>query len=319
MDYASSFLRVFVIQTVWNFERYLSYGVAYELLPVLKKIYPLSEERAQALSRHLEYFNTHPYMASFILGAVIRMEEERQQLPRARQKQKEEEISALKVGMMGPIAGMGDNLFWATIRPYCALLGVILVLTKAFPMEGQYWVVPVIFLGVFNIAHLGVRWKGFIQGYRRGDQVVLTLRQYGFQRAIRGLRMASILLLGVLIVFVNLTEMQREKEIGLFVLKLTFFTAIVGLFTFALRRKISPAQLFYAVVLFALMLAFWPDISAPPVVSLGAGAGFSDRVLSRLGKVDEGRLDPNRMARLPFVESAFPFRAAFEGPEIRVK
>ncbi|HTA76057.1 MAG TPA: hypothetical protein VK791_02750, partial [bacterium] len=61
---------------------------------------------------------------------------------------------------------------------------------------------------------------------------------------------------------VNLSEL--EKEMGLFVLKLTFFTAIVGLFTFALHRKISPSQLFYAVVLFALMLAFWPDLSAPP-------------------------------------------------------
>ena len=266
LDLARAFGRTFFLQTVWNFERYLNYGFALVLLPVLRKIHDDPEERSRALVRHLEYFNTHPYMASFVLGAVIRMEEEKQQLPRARQKQKEEEISALKVGMMGPIAGMGDNLFWATIRPYCALLGVVLVLTKAFPMQGQYWIVPVIFLAMFNIAHLGVRWNGFRQGYKRGDQVVLTLRQYGFQKVIRGLRIASILLLGVLIVFVNLTEMEQEKQIGLFILRLAFFTAIVGLFTFALRRKISPAQLFYAVVLFALMLAFWPDLSAPPVV-----------------------------------------------------
>jgi hypothetical protein len=75
--------------------------------------------------------------------------------------------------------------------------------------------------------------------------------------------------LGVLIVFVNLTE--REKEAGLFILKLVFFTAMVGLFTFALHRKISPSQLFYAVVLLALVLAFWPELSAPPEIPMGAG------------------------------------------------
>ena len=266
-DLLNAFTRSFFLQVVWNFERYLSYGVAFVLLPVLKKIYPSSEERAQALSRHLEYFNTHPYMASFVLGAVIKMEEEKQQLPRSKQKQKEEEISALKVGMMGPIAAMGDNLFWATIRPYCGLIAVTLVLSHSFQVKGQYWVIPLLFILVYNVAHIGIRVMGFAQGYRQSDQVVLALRKYGFQEAILGLRLASIILLAVLIVFVNLSEL--EKEVGLFVLKLTFFTAIVGLFTFALHRKISPSQLFYAVVLFALMLAFWPDISAPPDILSG--------------------------------------------------
>jgi PTS system mannose-specific IID component len=267
LDLAHCFWRTFFLQVVWNFERYLSYGVTFVLMPVLKKIYPSREERSQALTRHMEYFNTHPYMASFVLGAILRMEEEKQQQPKNKQKQKEDEISALKVGMMGPIAAMGDNLFWATIRPYCGLIAVTLVLSHAFQIKGQYWIIPLLFLAVYNIAHVGIRLKGFIQGYRQSDQVVLALRKYGFQEAIRGLRMASILLLGVLIVFVNLSVL--EKEVGLFILKLTFFTAIVGLFTFALHRKISPSQMFYAVVLFALMLAFWPKLSAPPVIPLG--------------------------------------------------
>ena len=264
LDLAYCFWRSFFLQVLWNFERYLSYGVTFVLLPVLKKIYPAREERAQALVRHMEYFNTHPYMASFVLGAVLRMEEEKQQQPKAKQKQKEDEISALKVGMMGPLAAMGDNLFWATIRPYCGLIAVTLVLSQAFQIKGQYWIIPLLFLVVYNIAHVGIRLMGFLQGYRQSDQVVLALRKYGFQEAIRGLRLASIVLLGVLIVFVNLSVL--EKEVGLFVLKLTFFTAIVGLFTFALHRKISPSQMFYAVVLFALMLAFWPTLSAPPVL-----------------------------------------------------
>ncbi|HVZ80813.1 MAG TPA: PTS system mannose/fructose/sorbose family transporter subunit IID [bacterium] len=265
LDLAKCFLRQFHLQVLWNYERYLSYGVTFFLLPVLKKAYKDPADRAQAMTRHLEYFNTHPYMASFVLGAVLKMEEEKQGLPPAQQKQKEEEISALKVGMMGPIAAMGDNLFWATIRPYCALIAVTLVISRSFPVEGQFWIMPLLFLSVYNIGHVGLRLVGFLQGYRMGDQVVLSLRKFGFQEAIRGLRLASILLLGVLIVFVNLSI--PGTQVGLFLLRLAFFTAIVGLFTFALHRKISPSQMFYAVVLFALMLAFWPLLSghgAPP-------------------------------------------------------
>jgi mannose/fructose/N-acetylgalactosamine-specific phosphotransferase system component IID len=265
LDYLLAFFRSFSLQASWNFERYLNYGFAFVMAAVLKKIYPNPAERAQALTRHLEYFNTHPYMASFVLGAAIRMEQEKQLLPRPKQKQKGDEISALKVGMMGPLAGLGDNLFWATIRPYCGLLAVILVLTRAFPMEGQYWLVPLIYLAVFNVPHIGVRLVGFVLGLKHGDQMALTLRRFNFQKTIRGLKLASTLLLGVLIVFLNLSDMERE--VGLFLLKLTFFTAIVVLFSFVLHRKISPAQLFYAVVLFALMLAFWPELSAPPPIA----------------------------------------------------
>ncbi len=267
LDLVLCFFRSFVLQAAWNMEKYLNYGFAFVLMPALRKLYVSKEERSQALTRHLEYFNTHPYMASFVLGAVIRMEEEKQALAKARQKQKEDEISALKVGMMGPIAAMGDNLFWATVRPYCGLIAVTLVLSQAFPGTRGIWVIPALFLAVFNVAHLGVRCLGFFQGYRQSDQVVLVLRKYGFQAAIRGLKLASILLVGVLIVFVNMGEL--DKEVGLFVLKLTFFTAIVGLFTFALHRKISPSQLFYAVVLIALILAFWPQLSATPSLDPG--------------------------------------------------
>lgn len=262
LDLACCFGRMFLIQNLWNFERYLSYGATFVLMPVLKKIYTSPEERSQAMARHMEYFNTHPYMASFVLGAVIRMEIEKQQQPKIKQKQKEDEISALKVGMMGPIAAMGDNLFWATIRPYCGLIAITLFLSNTFPTEGPNWSIPLLFLLIYNIAHVGIRLMGFLEGYRQSDQVVLSLHKYGFQNAIRGLRLASILLLGVLIVFVNMSVL--EKEMGLFILKLTFFTAIVGLFTFFLHRKISPSQIFFAVVLFSLMLAFWPSLSAPP-------------------------------------------------------
>jgi len=258
---ASAFVRSLFLQTAWNFERYLNYGVAFALCPVLRRLYP-KEERGEALSRHLDYFNTHPYMGSFILGAVIKMEEERAQAPKERQKEKEEEINALKVGMMGPLAAMGDNFFWATVRPYCGLLAVTLVMTRVMGTSLETWVVPLLFLASFNVVHLGTRLRGFVMGYQKGDQVVLSMRRIGLQEAIRGIRTASVLLVAVLIVFVNREDLEGQP--GHFLLKLIFFIAILGLFTFALHRRISPAQLFYAAVFFALLLNYWPTLSATP-------------------------------------------------------
>jgi PTS system mannose-specific IID component len=84
----SAFVRTLFLQTAWNFERFLNYGVAFVMCPVIRRLYP-KEARGEALARHLDYFNTHPYMGSFILGAVIKMEEERAQAPPERRKEKE--------------------------------------------------------------------------------------------------------------------------------------------------------------------------------------------------------------------------------------
>ena len=69
-------MRSFLLQGCWNFERMQNLGFCYALMPALSKIYGKGEELRKALQRHLEFFNTHPFMAAPILGAVVRMEED---------------------------------------------------------------------------------------------------------------------------------------------------------------------------------------------------------------------------------------------------
>jgi len=257
----ATYLRMFFFQTVWNFERGINYGFAYIMAPVLKRFFP-AEERSRSLVRHLEYFNTQPYLASYIVGAVVRMEAERASLPQGRQKQKEEEISALKLGMMSPAAALGDNLFWATIRPFAGLIAINLIFTESFRVSWYHLLIPLVFLTVYNAPHLLVRTSGFIQGFRLGDQVVLAMKQLGFQEAVHGLRSASAVVLGVLVVCMNYYEMQ--KGLTLFALKMVFFCAMIGLYSYFLHKRVNVALLFYSIVLFALILAYWPDLSASP-------------------------------------------------------
>ena len=53
------------------------WGWAYSLIPAIKKLYTKKEDQAAALERHLEFFNTHPYVAAPIMGVTLALEEER--------------------------------------------------------------------------------------------------------------------------------------------------------------------------------------------------------------------------------------------------
>jgi hypothetical protein len=69
LDLARVYCRSFLIQSAWNFERGLNFGLAYALAPILRKLYDKGDQ-TRCFQRHMEYFNTQPYMASFIVGAV---------------------------------------------------------------------------------------------------------------------------------------------------------------------------------------------------------------------------------------------------------
>lgn len=56
------------LQGSWNYERMQNLGWAFSLIPAIKKLYTTKEDRAAALTRHMEFFNTHPYVASPIIG-----------------------------------------------------------------------------------------------------------------------------------------------------------------------------------------------------------------------------------------------------------
>lgn len=253
------YLRSFLIQSSWNFERGLNYGFSFALAPILRKLY-LKADQPRCFQRHLEYFNTQPYMASFILGAVARMEWEKSKVPSIDWRQRAEEINALKVGMMGPVAAIGDSLFWATFRPFCGLLAAGLVFTGVFS-AGRYAAVAAVFffLILYNVGHLGVRTMAFLQGWAHGDQVVLSLRKYGFQEATQGLRITATMILGVLLVLFN--RPTANVPISFFAIKMFFFAALLLFYSFLLRKKVGPSHLFYGIVLFSLLLAYWPKMS----------------------------------------------------------
>lgn len=96
------------LQGSWNYERMQNGGYAYAMIPAIKKLYKNKDDQAAALKRHLEFFNTHPYLASPIIGVTLALEEDKANGTAV----DDVAISGVKVGMMGPLAGVGDPVFW---------------------------------------------------------------------------------------------------------------------------------------------------------------------------------------------------------------
>ena len=98
----------------FNFERMQAMGFCYTLMPAIRKFYRDDKSaQAAALKRHLEFYNTHPWVSSVVFGVTAAREEQKAK----GEEISEETITSVKVGLMGPLAGVGDPIFWGTAAP----------------------------------------------------------------------------------------------------------------------------------------------------------------------------------------------------------
>ncbi|WMJ82260.1 PTS system mannose/fructose/sorbose family transporter subunit IID [Clostridium sp. MB40-C1] len=154
--------RSLFLQASFNYERMQAGGWLYSLLPGLKKIYKDDKKGlSNAMKDHLEFFNTHPFLVTFILGIVTAMEEN---------KEDRDTIRAIKVATMGPLGGIGDALFWLTALPICVGIGASL------GMQGNISG-PIVFLVLFNVIHFGLRFGLMHYGYSTGTKAIKVLKE----------------------------------------------------------------------------------------------------------------------------------------------
>ena len=161
-----------------------SLGFAFALIPVLRRLYPDRTEFASRLRVHMEYFNTQPYLASFVLGAVARREEER-----AAGREPAEDPSAAKKNLMAPLGALGDSFFWGALKPLAAAVAVALLLAGA-------WWAPLLFLALYNAVHVGLRAGLIFTGYATGGDVAALLSRYNLTRLARMFKAVSLAVIG---------------------------------------------------------------------------------------------------------------------------
>ena len=176
------------LQGSWNYERMQNLGWAYALIPAIKKLYTSKEDRAAALERHLEFFNTHPYVAAPIIGVTLALEEERANGAEI----DDTAIQGVKIGMMGPLAGVGDPVFWFTVRPILGALGASLA------MAGNI-VGPLLFFFGWNIIRMAFLWYTQEPGYKAGSEITKDLSGGIIQKITKGASILGMFILAVLV------------------------------------------------------------------------------------------------------------------------
>ncbi len=191
------FFRSLLIQASWNFERMQNLGLLFVLAPALRLLYQ-GEQLTAAFQRHLVYFNTHPYMASPVLGASLALEE-----MEARGEPGPLASDDFRKMIMAPYAAIGDALFWGGLRPLAA--GVALF----FAVRGSFWA-PVVFLVCYNLPHLWLRGMGLFQGYRLGAGTIDKIQRYRLPDLAVHCKEATVVLLGALAAYLVFRGFQQE-------------------------------------------------------------------------------------------------------------
>jgi PTS system mannose-specific IID component len=149
-------------------------GFCFSMLPLLTSEKGAREERRAFLARHLAFFNTNPVLASYAIGAAARAELAGEP----------EEAVDIKRGVGGPLGMAGDSLFWGSLRPLAALIGVSLAAVT------RSWA-PLALLAVYNVPHLYFRVRGIVAGGSRGAAAASEVTGPGFRRAVALVRAAG--------------------------------------------------------------------------------------------------------------------------------
>ncbi|MBL1228670.1 PTS system mannose/fructose/sorbose family transporter subunit IID [Enterococcus sp. BWB1-3] len=162
--------RSLFLQASFNYERMQAGGWLYSILPGLKKIHgDEKDDLSASMSHNLEFFNTHPFLVTFVMGIVLSLEQNKADIPT---------IRAVRVAAMGPLGGIGDALFWFTLVPITA--GI----TSNMAIDGNI-AAPFVFLLVFNVAQFALRYFLMNWSYKLGTDAigVLTENAKEFTRA----------------------------------------------------------------------------------------------------------------------------------------
>ena len=182
-------LRSQFLQGSWNYERMQNGGWAFALIPALKKLYPNKEDASAALKRHLEFFNKHPYIAAPILGVTLALEEEKANGADIN----DAAIQGVKVGMMGPLAGIGDPVFWFTVRP---ILGAV---AASLAVASGSIVGPLLFFILWNVIRIAFLWYTQEFGYQKGTEITQDLSGGMLQKITKGASILGMFVMGILV------------------------------------------------------------------------------------------------------------------------
>ena len=172
---------VFTNQLGWNYERMQSVAYCYSILPILKVTHPDPEDFKEAFLTNLNFFNTNPVVGMpLILGAHAALEEAGAALS---------STEGLKVGLMGPLAGIGDTLVWALYNSIIFSIGSVMALDgNAFG--------PILVILLVLVPYLAARYWQFFWAYNQGTELIASLGSGMIERITEAATIVGLIVVG---------------------------------------------------------------------------------------------------------------------------
>jgi mannose/fructose/N-acetylgalactosamine-specific phosphotransferase system component IID len=180
-DLNKSFWRFFTsFEVSWNYERMQALGYAYAMEPVLRRLYPEKAAYSAALQRHLAFFNTSVIVgAPLILGSSIALEEAG--APAS--------AEGIKVGLMGPMAGIGDTLTYALYN------SIVFTIAASFALSGNI-VGPIMAAVLVAVPYFLIRRWQFYWAYSRGRALAADIGKGALEKITLGSTIFGLIVLG---------------------------------------------------------------------------------------------------------------------------
>lgn len=251
-----------------GFERLTAPAFSYGMSDILEKLYSHNEEEyRKALHRHLMFYNSEANFGSIIIGISAALEEERAELMNSGASQEEldasaDMISSLKIGLMGPLAGIGDTINHGMIRP--------LLLSSFIPLAATgAWIAGVAPLVIWVV---GISTMGYLlamNGYKSGRRSVVQLLQSGtLNQFIKAASVLGLFMMGALSsTYVKLStvvswqnalgeEQLLQNYLDNIFPKLLPLVVVFGIYFYFKKKGPKPITVLVSIIAMSLVLSF---------------------------------------------------------------
>lgn len=246
-----------------SFDRMVAPAFTFGLIPILRKLYKNPVMLGEAYQRHLVFFNTQAVWGGGIIsGITISLEEERAKALNAGDVDDAIDKSMIqntKIGLMGPLAGIGDSIDSGTVQY------IFIALFLGMAQEGNPLgaILPFVCfaLATFTYGYLFTR-----MGYTMGHRAALEIMKDGrIKSIISALGVLGLFMMGIMAArYVTLSTPLAWNMSGKdFVLQDTLdsilpgilpLIAVLGLYFFFQKKgmKVTQAMLGFTAILVVL-------------------------------------------------------------------
>lgn len=231
------------LQASWNHQRMQNLGLLWTILPWLNRNRRGVNRDRIFCRRYYGYFNTNPYLANFLFGGLVRLEEDRNSgeevLPGM--------IGTFRDSVGRALASLGDQLFWLGLRP---TLTMVICLAALLGHMASVLVV----IGIFAMGQLLLRWLALRRGFDLGMDIVDLLFDRRWHVWIARTKRAGMVLTGVVagLYLAQVVGTEGVNEPGL----LGVGTVLGMILPLVSRKRLPGELLILAALLLALLLTF---------------------------------------------------------------